>query len=233
MRTKMANRLIRANCVLPLACTICLVMATPSYSSPSADPELLQYRWKLSGFKGLVARLFVPGNGEGTLTTGVNGSGRLVSELRISSSSARREDFWLYGSEIDAGARRTLRSWSTQHFRGKSREKESELERDDVIDLASSIYFLRRELPEKATEANIWSGGRIYRVAVKPTGRDARLVDGQPVRTRSYSLRGVGKPLWRGRLDLVLSEDESATPLEIAIARDGMRVRLELVEPES
>lgn len=216
-----------------LAFGACLLMPAAAHSASGDDPELLQYRWKLGGFKGMVARVFVPGTGEGTLTTGPDEAGRLTSELRISSSSARREDYWLYGSEIDAGARRTLRAWSMQHFRGKSREKESELERDDVIDLASSIYFLRRELPEKRTETNIWSGGRIYRVAVKPTGRNARLVDGKPVRTRSYSLRGVGTPLWRGRLDLVLSEDESATPLEIDIARDGMRVHLELVDSDS
>ena len=104
-----------------------------------------------------------------------------------------------------------------------------------AIAVVATLFYLAVQVRhgKEATEANIWSGGRIYRVSVKPHGRDARLVDGQPVVTRSYSLRGVGEPLWRGRLDLVLAEDEAATPLEIAVSRDGMRVRLELVEPDS
>ena len=196
--------------------SVLFLMMIPVDSARASQREELQYRWKLSGFKGLVARLFVPGTGEGTLTTGSDESGGLVSELRISSTSARRGDYWLYGSEIDAEGRRTVRAWSSQQFRGKSRNKESELDGDDVVDLASSIFFLRRELPEEPTETNIWSSGKIYRVAVKPNGLDARLIEGRPLRTRSYTLRGVGEPFWRGRLDLVL---------------DGMRVQLELVNP--
>ena len=205
------------------------LMTTPVHGSTVEDSEQLQYRWKLSGFKGLVARLFVPGTGEGTLTTGSDESGSLVSELRISSTSSRRGDYWLYGSEIDADQRRTVRAWSSSQFRGKAKQKESGLDGNDVVDLASSIFFLRRELPEEPTETQIWSSGRIYRVEVKPNGWDARLIEGRPVRTRSYTLRGTGEPFWRGRLDLVLAEDEAATPLEIAVARDGMRVHLELV----
>ena len=210
----MLDRLV--NRILPflVASAALVLMTTPADGSQAAEAERLQYRWKLSGFKGIVARLFVPGTGEGTLTTGPDDTGSLTSELRISSRSARRGDFWLYGSEIDPANRRTLRAWSSQQFRGKARNKESPLEGDDVVDLASSIFFLRRELPEEPTEAHIWSSGKIYR----------------PVRTRSYTLRGVGEPFWRGRLDLVLAEDERATPLEIAVARDGMRVHLELVD---
>jgi hypothetical protein len=226
----MPDRLVVTKRPFLVATAAVFLMAIPVFGSPNPETEQLQYRWKLSGFKGIVARLFVPGTGDGTLTTGEDESGSLVSELRISSTSARTGDYWLYGSQIDAGSRRTVRAWSAQQFRGKSREKESELGSDDVVDLASSIFFLRRELPEEPTEAHIWSGGRIYRVAVKPNGLGARLIEGRPVRTRSYTLKGVGQPLWRGRLDLVLAEDEAATPLEIAVARDGMRVHLELVD---
>lgn len=207
-----------------------LMMTTPLAAAETPEREELVYRWKLSGFKGIVARLFVPGTGEGRLTTGANDEGELVSELMISSTSARRGDYWLYGSAIDAENRRTVRAWSSQRFRGKSKERESALDGDDLVDLASSIFFLRRELPSDPVETNIWSNGKIYRVAVKPNGWDARLIDGEPVRTRSYTLRGVGEPLWRGRLDLVLADNAAATPLEIAVARDGMRVHLELVD---
>lgn len=217
---------------LAIIAATCL-MTAPLRAAAESYPEELLYSWKLSGFKGVVARIFIPGTGEGTLITKAGESGALVSELRISSPSARNGDYWLYGSEIDADERRTLRAWSSQQFRGEARAKESELEGDDVVDLASSIFFLRRELPDQPTEAHIWSSGRIHRVEVRPGERDDRIIGGRSVATRAYSLRGVGKPAWRGKLDLVLAEDEAATPLEITLARDGMRVHLELVEPES
>lgn len=206
-------------------------IAVTAAELPGADrQEVLEYRWHLSGFKGLVARLFIPGAGTGTLTTGGDDSGNLVTELHISSPAAKDGDFWLYGSEIDPRDKRTLRAWNSQRFRGKEKQKESSLEDDDAIDLASSIFFLRQELPEDVTRTHIWSSGRLYEVEVVPTGLSARLVDGEAVRTRSYTLRGVGEPRWRGQLDIVLAENENSTPLEIVVARDGMRVRLELVD---
>jgi hypothetical protein len=197
------------------------------------EKEVLEYRWHLSGIKGLIVRLFLPGTGTGTLMTRGDGSGNLVSELHISSPAAKNGDFWLYGSEIDPRHRRTVRAWSSQRFRGKEKAKESNLENEEAVDLASSIFFLRQELPEEVTRAQIWSSGRLYEVEVEPTGQSVRIVDGEPVRTRSYSLRGVGEPQWRGRLDIVLVEDDEAIPLEIVVARDGMRVRLELVDKGS
>jgi hypothetical protein len=220
-------------CIWLLGVALGGTVMTAAESSGAEREEVLEYRWHLSGFKGLVARLFIPGTGSGTLTTRGDDSGHLVTELRISSPAARSGDFWLYGSEIDPRDRRTLRAWSSQRFRGKEKQKQSSLEGDDAVDLASSIFFLRQELPEDVTRTLIWSGGRFYEVEVEPTGRSLQVVDGKAVRTRSYSLQGVGEPRWHGRLDIVLAEDEHATPLEIVVARDGMRVRLELVESDA
>lgn len=228
----MLNRLTRQRLAAATLLLLAAMATTGSASEVVAAEEKLEYRWRLSGFKGVVARLFVPGTGEGKLETTRASSGNLISELHISSSSAREGEYWLYGAEIDDRNRRTVRAWSSRRFRGESKERESKLEREEVIDLASSIFFLRRELPAEESRAQIWSNGRIYEVTVKPTGRSARLIDGRAVRTRSYSLRGSGEPLWRGRFDLVLAEDETATPLEIIVARDGLRVRLMLIEAE-
>ena len=233
---KVQRKWISRKSLLLFACIFFAGASVMNAESPAVpEEEVLEYRWSLSGFKGLVARIFVPGTGRGTLTTGAHQSGTqsgtLVSELHISAPAANKRDYWLYGSEIDPEKRRTVRAWSAHHFRGKSRQKDSILEGDAAVDLASSIFFLRRELPEEETRTQIWSSGRLYDVAVSPGGRDARLVNGRAVRTRSYSLRGVGEPKWRGRLDLVLAEDEAATPLEITVFRDGMRVRLELEAP--
>lgn len=202
-------------------------------------PEQFDYRWSLAGFKGAVARIFVPGRGEGRLTT-VSSSGDdhaelLTTELLISSTDGKTDEFWLYGAEIDPAEKRTVRSWSAQRFRGKSRRKERDAEEIEALDLASSIYYLRRELPDAASEQLIWSSGRLNPVLIQPGERGVALWNGREVATRSYSIKGVskpGRPRWEGNMDLVLTDDEDAIPLEIAVMRSGLRIRLELVEVE-
>jgi len=200
-------------------------------------PERFDYRWSLAGFKGALARLFVPGRGEGRLTTasstGDDRAELLTTELLISSSDGKRDEFWLYGAEIDAARKRTVRSWSAQRFRGKSRRKERDAGEIEALDLASSIYYLRRERPDVASEQLIWSSGRLNPVLIQPGERGISVWDGREVATRSYSIEGVakpGRPRWEGNMDLVLTDDEEAIPLEIAVMRSGLRIRLELVE---
>lgn len=200
-------------------------------------PERFDYRWSLAGFKGALARLFVPGRGEGRLTTARvddgGGSEYIHTELLISSRDGQEGEFWLYGAEIDPVARRTVRSWSSQRFRGEAREREREAEDVDALDLASSIYYLRQERPDRATEDVIWSSGRLNAVMVRPGPRGTAVWQGRRVATRSYSIRGLSKPghrTWSGQMDLVLTDDEQAIPLEIVVVRKGLRVRLELVD---
>lgn len=220
-----------------------LILALVGASTARADgqglalPERFDYRWSLAGFKGALARLFVPGQGEGRLTTfsaSEDGAAALIqTELLISSRNETRDEFWLYGAEIDPAARRTVRSWSSQRFRGESREREREAEDVDALDLASSIYYLRKERPDRAREDVIWSSGRLNAVLIQPGAKGTALWQGRQVDTRSYSIRGVAKPgreAWSGKLDLVITDDEPAVPLEIVVVRKGLRVRLELVE---
>lgn len=204
-------------------------------------PEQFDYRWTLAGFKGVVARLFIPGQGEGRLTTDLGAedgsSGQrdhLITELRISARDGQRDEFWLYGAEIDAIERRTVRAWSAQRFRGKSKRRERDAKGIDALDLASSIYYLRQELPDRPREESIWSSGRLNAVIIRPGPRGSAEWNGRQIATRSYSIRGLPKPgqtTWRGQMDLVLTDNEQAVPLEIMVVRKGMRVRLELVEP--
>lgn len=200
-------------------------------------PERFDYRWSLAGFKGALARLFVPGQGEGRLTTARAGDGGesalIQTELLISSSDGQEGEFWLYGAEIDPVERRTVRSWSSQRFRGESREREREAEDVDALDLASSIYYLRQERPDLPTEDVIWSSGRLNAVMVRPGPRGTAVWQGRRVDTRSYSIRGLPKPgqrTWSGKMDLVLTDDERAIPLEIVVVRKGLRIRLELAD---
>lgn len=210
---------------------------TPVWSGADAFPEQFDYRWSLAGFKGALVSLFIPGQGEGRLTTDFAGKDRsgenLVTELRISSHAGKDDEFWLYGAEIDAIRKRTVRAWSAQRFRGKSKRKEREAGDIDALDLASSIYYLRQELPDRPFEEMIWSSGRLNPVVIRPGPRGSATWNGREVATRSYAIRGVskpGQPNWKGKMDLVLTDNEQAVPVEIRVVRKGVRVRLKLVE---
>jgi hypothetical protein len=220
-----------------LACWIVLVTSGAAADDGMHLPEQFDYQWSLAGFKGVVARLFVPGRGEGRLTTAPSGqddrADLLTTELLISSNDGKEDEFWLYGAEIDAFRKRTVRSWSAQRFRGKSRTKEREAGDIEALDLASSIYYLRRERPDVSSEQQIWSSGRLNPVLIQPGERGVANWKGREVATRSYSIEGVSRPgrqKWEGHLNLVLTDDEDAIPLEIVVMRSGLRIRLELVD---
>ena len=89
-----------------LVAALCLVALTAGAAGASGletgPVEAFDYRWTLGGFKGVMARLFIPGQGEGRLTTASSADDQLITELRISSSEGRHDEFWLYGAEIDA-----------------------------------------------------------------------------------------------------------------------------------
>ncbi len=218
--------------LLVLAVALACAEATPAEAAGAArseGEEVLRYRWDLGGFLGSIASLFIPGQGEGTLTTGPDADGHLRSELHITSPKSRKGEFWRYGAEIEPGGARTLRVWSAYLFRGRAKEKSAELDGDGVIDVASGIYLLRQTPPAASRRMRIWSDGKIYPVAVEPVGREARRIGSREIAVRHYAVRGVqeeGARFWKGKLDLFLAEDAAATPVEIRLARSGSRVRL-------
>jgi Protein of unknown function (DUF3108) len=104
-----------------------------------------------------------------------------------------------------------------------------------VLDVASGIYAIRQNPPEKPRRMEIWSDGKIYPVVVIPLGIDKRKMrDGKRLDVRHYSIRGIQIPnrrKWKGKLDLWLARDEGATPVEIQISRNLADVHMELKSP--
>lgn len=204
--------------------------------APYEADERLVYRWSLGGLMGTVARVFIPGQGDGSLSTRRNDEGHLVTELMITSKRSREGEYWHYGAVIDPVRRRTLKAWMSQVFRGETKEKSADLEDESVIDFTSGIHLLREDPPSERRRMTIWSNGKFYPVDVFPTGRETKQVAGEPVAARCFAIRGAeveGQRLWTGKLDLCLAEDEAATPVEISILRRGARIQLELVEDAS
>ncbi len=219
----------------PVTAAIVSLALAASLAAPvrADESEVLRYSWKLGGFVGTFARLFLPGRGEGTLTTRQAPSGELQVELDITASSAEEGEYWRYGSAIDPADQRTLRAWSSYRFRGEEKSERSELGEEEVIDTASGIILLRRERPTQDRKLRIWNDGKLYPVVIQPRGTVQRTVNGRPYLASHYAIRArkvPGERLWKGKLDLYLANDDRATPIEIALERRMATVRLE-IEP--
>lgn len=221
-----ANRCARATLLL------CLLAGPAAAAvSPGQTPEVIRYRWRLQGIRGVLAGMFLPNQGSGSLTTASTADGRLTSELLITAPSSRNGEFWRYGAELDPHARTTVRAWSSYLFRGEKKSRQTDLAGQNVMDVASGIYLLRQSPPTVATPMRIWSDGKIYAVTAIPRGIEQRGSGRQARRVRHISIVAApqpGKTLWKGRMELWLSDDAAATPVEILIERSWAGVRLEM-----
>lgn len=220
---------------LLLLAVLALLGAGPAASGQlRGQSEEFQYQWQLRNFLGTLAGLFLPNHGDGSLTFRPIGNGHLRSELTITSSAARQGEYFRYGSEIDTRTLQPIRAWSSYSWRGETKSKEEPIEQSGVLDIAAGIYAIRQSPPDKARRMEIWSDGKVYPVVVIPVATEIRRRDGRQVYLRHFSIRGVDLPnrdRWKGKLDLWLTRDEMATPVEIVLSRNLADVHLELKSP--
>ena len=194
----------------------------------AVESESLRYRWNLGGFFGTFARMFLPGHGEGELSTTTGDSGLIEVQLDITAPTEKGQ-FWRYGSETNPADGRTVRAWSAYRFRGKSDSKESQFDEETVIDIASGILLLRQDPPTQPRDLRIWNDGKVYPVVIQPRGPVSRRVENRLMTVRHYAIRARRVPnerVWKGKLDIFLANDEAATPVEISVERSMARVRL-------
>ena len=218
--------------ILPAALAAVLLFPAlgGSVESPPRNEEF-RYRWQLRNFMGAVAGLFLPRQGEGSLTF-QRTNGHLKSELTITSPQSKQAGYFRYGSEIDVNTLQPIRAWSSYSWRGESKSKNEPVKEDGVLDVAAGIYAIRSDPPDKPRRMQIWSDGKIYPVVVVPLGTEMRQLPHGKVQARHYSIRGVdirGQRKWKGKLDLWLATDAAATPVEIVISRNMADVRMELL----
>ena len=210
-----------------------LLMAPSGASGQRRLDEEFQYQWQLRNFLGTMAGLFLPNHGQGSLTFKSVEGGHMRSELTITSNVAKQGEFFRYGSEIDTRTLQPIRAWSAYSWRGETKSKSEPIAQVGVLDVASGIYAIRQDPPQKSRRMEIWSDGKIYPVVVIPLGLENRkLPGGKTMSTRHYSIRGIDAPnrrKWKGKLDLWLSRDEAATPVEILISRNLADVHMQLI----
>ncbi len=197
-----------------------------------AAPEVLRYAWRLEGFGGRMARLFVPGSGNGTLTTGPAPGGKIKSELLITSQDSDAGEFWRYAAEIDPATQATVHAWSSYKFRGKSKSKDVPVATPGAVDVSAAIHLLRTSPPKQPLPLQIWSEGKLYPVQVLPGITERIHRDGRDVLVRRYSIEGVEEPgqrFWKGRMEIALADDPTHIPVEIILRVSLASLRLRLV----
>lgn len=229
----MTHRAVSLSVCLALLLAALVVSAAPAVAQSATErvDERFVYKWELRRLASLLGGIFLPGSGVGSLTVESQG-GNLQSELLITSPDSGKGEFWRYGAVIDPDRGRTLRAWSSYFFRGEKDSKQEELSQSGVVDVASGIYQIRQDPPERRRPMRIWSDGKIYPVVVIPRGTEFQtLPGGRRVATTRYSIEGdrsrEGRE-WKGSMELWLAHDEASTPVVIEIKRSFAGVRLEL-----
>ena len=192
------------------------------------ESEVIHYRWKILGLAGLVARFLFPARGVGELTTTRLDARHLASELRITADGDGDAEYWAYGSTIDPAGARVLAAWNSYSFRGRHKRKDAELE-GSVIDVPSGIYLLRTDPPTSRRELRIWADGNVYPVTMVSGGTVRRRVADEVRELRHFWIEGrnvPGERRWKGRLEVWLTPDEEAVPVEILFKSRRGKVRL-------
>ena len=201
-------------------------------SAEGRGGEVLRLQWKLAGFLGVIAGLFVPNEGDALLTFVPDDAGR--TEIEILVTAPKREgEYFLYGAAIDESTGATRQVWDSYAFRDSRKDREQEIEEAAVIDYASAIYHLRWHPPTDVVRMTIWNHGRTYPVEVRPLEAETRKVRGKKLEVRGYVIQGVeldGKTSFDDKYFVYFARDEHSTPVEIAGKRGLVRVRIQLVD---
>ena len=194
--------------------------------------EVYHMEWKLGGFLGTLAGLFVPSSGDALLTL-VPADGKRQEVQVLITAPKRDGEYFIYGAAIDQETESTKEVWSSYHFRDSGREREQQIEQDDVIDFASAIYHLRKNPPTEPTRFTIWNQGKTYPVQVRPLKPERRKVSGTKTDAQGYEISGVkvdGEAAFKERFTLYFARNGSLTPLEITGKRGWVKLRIQLVE---
>ena len=219
--------------IRPILVLLLMLSAVPVASqAQTLAQESFFYDCRLKGLLGRLARVVLPGRGQGVLRTHITDQGHLHTELLVTSAKPGRDETWRYGSEIDMDSGRALRSWSSYRGRGKDEMREIRIDTDDLVEPASWIYQVRRHPPKDEVPMKVWWDGKVYPVRVVRRGLQARPFSRSSNKAELFEVVGDNRqpgPRLRGRFRLWISGQDS-TPLDLVFARRGAKVHFRLRE---
>ena len=206
-----------------------LISLSGASHAATGHDEAFRYHWTLKGFLSLFARAFVPGQGEGVLSNHLDELGHLRTELLVTSRRKAGEDFWRYGSETEVRSGRLLRAWTSYRHRGKSKQKESEIDAEGAVEITSLIYRICKTPPSRESVLQMWWDGKIYPTRIVPRGLETLSAPTGTIQAHLFEILGEppeGKRL-KGHFRLWVDVDENR-PLEFSVSRRTLKVRFRL-----
>ena len=204
-----------------------MMPSLPQSDPVAAEVEAFPFRWKLGGFLGALAGLFVPRSGDALLSFTPTGDERIAIEMRIT-SPGRDGEYFRYAAEVDVASGSTTAVHSESRFRDKTRNRDQSFSDGDVIDFASVFYRLRWHPPREPAELRIWSDGKIYPVTVGPLGTERLRVGDDEIDVRGYSVRPIvvkGEAKFNEAFSVYFALDERSQPVAIDGKRGWIKVR--------
>jgi hypothetical protein len=197
--------------------------------------EVLRMHWKLTGFLGALAGLFVPNDGDALLTFMPQPERRMQIQMLITAPK-REGEYFLYGAMVDEHSGSTESIWSSYKFKDKRKDREQDIRAEDIIDFASAIYRLRWSPPREPTRMTIWNSGKTYAAEIQPLEPEKRKIAGVKMDVQGYAVRGAkvdGKESFKDRMTLYFARNSRSTPVEIGGKRGWVKLRIQLLDAES
>jgi len=248
---KLQNGVLRTAAIAVVLLLTLAVRVSPAEETPDAlagpveaDPEAaaeaavqsggeaLHMRWKLGGFLGTLASLFVPSTGDALITYVPQPDEQLRIQFLVTAPK-REGEYFLYGADIDQGSGATTEVWSSSLFRGEREDKGEQIDSAGVIDFASVIHQLQVDPPRTIRAMTIWNSGKTYPVEVEPLEPETRKISGVRRAVRGYLVRGVvikGEPAFKDKFFLYFTREASPALVEIIGKRGLVRVRFQVVD---
>jgi hypothetical protein len=196
--------------------------------------EVVRLRWRLSGFLGFLAGLFVPSSGDALLTFVPLPDGRIEIQFLVTATK-RAGDYYLYGAVVDERTGSTVSVWSSQKIKERRKDREASVVDPRTIDYASAVYRLRWHGPDRESRMIIWNDGRSYAARIEPLEEEEREINDARMPIRGFAIRGDRKGEAKPFDDTIwiyFARDDRSTPVEIVGKRGLVRARIEMVAVE-
>jgi uncharacterized protein DUF3108 len=225
--------------------------------------EDFRYSWRMRGGLSIVAGLIFPTSGVGQLKTQFpTGDNKNINSELLITSQDRTSGFYVYESEMDATADKTLMSYHGYAWKNKTRkertifdyvkrlahlhketpqkqwDKTEPLPAESIRDILTAIYYMRQNATNirGPMTTTIYSDGNSYPVLMRPIGRKMFEIESQHVPALGFEIVDAphsGGKKWPGGVRVWLSEDARRIPFEIEIQQTMASLQLELQSVES
>lgn len=201
--------------------------------SAAAGGEAVHLRWRLTGFLGLLAGLFVPNDGNALLTFDPAPEARTRIQLLITAPK-RDGEYFLYGADVNSDSGAVAAVWSAYAFKKDSGTKSQRIDEPNVLDFASAVYLLGRNPPKKKIVWSVWNRGELFAAEIEPLPPEKRRINGERVAVQGYAVRGAdvpGQRTFEEKLFFYFTADDDPRPLEILASRGLIHLRMRVVDP--